>query len=82
MRVMDWKQIIAEIHRHGYKQAQIADKCHCAQSTISELASGNTENPSYALGERLTELLGKCRAKKREGPSNQRVRKNKSGKRQ
>jgi hypothetical protein len=55
---MDWKNIIAEIQRHGQlTQPQIAGKCGCGQATISDLASGKTEQPRHSLGEALLGLL-------------------------
>jgi len=57
MRAMNWPTLIADIQRHGkMTQPQIAEHCHCAQATVSDLASGVTANPRYALGAALTEL--------------------------
>jgi transcriptional regulator with XRE-family HTH domain len=53
---MDWKQLIAEIQARGLSQQQIATKCKCTQSTISDLASGTTGQPRYSLGEALRAL--------------------------
>jgi predicted XRE-type DNA-binding protein len=55
---MDWKQIIAEIQRHGQMtQAQIAAAVECGQATISDLAKGSTKQPNYALGAALLKKL-------------------------
>lgn len=60
---MDWKIIIAEIARHGkLTQTQIAEKVGHAQTTISDLAKGNTKQPNYALGCALMNLFEECRA--------------------
>ena len=57
---MDWKNIIAEIQRHGQMtQAQIAAAVDCGQATISDLASGSTKQPSYSLGAALLKVLEK-----------------------
>ena len=55
---MNWKNIIAEIQRHGQlTQPQIAMECGCGQATISDLASGKTEQPRHSLGEALIAIL-------------------------
>ena len=55
---MDWKQIIAEIQRHGQMtQPQIAEKCGCGQATISDLVNGATKQPRWPLGAALLDLL-------------------------
>ena len=54
---MDWKQLIADIVRDAkLTQPQIAKHCECAQATISDLATGVTENPRYPLGQSLLAL--------------------------
>lgn len=54
---MDWKNIIAEIQRHGeLTQPQIAHAVGCAQATISDLVNGATKQPRYPLGVALIEL--------------------------
>ena len=55
---MDWKNIIADIQRHGkLTQSQIAVKVECGQATISDLANGSTKQPSYSLGAALLQVL-------------------------
>lgn len=55
---MDWKNIIAEIQRHGeLTQAQIAKTVDCGQATISDLANGSTKQPNYSLGAALLRVL-------------------------
>lgn len=59
---MDWKKLMAELSAGGLTQVQIASECGVAQATISALARGATESPSFALGTKLTalhELRGK-----------------------
>ena len=57
---MDWKNIIADIQRHGQlTQPQIAMECGCGQATISDLASGKTEQPRHSLGESLLAVHGR-----------------------
>jgi transcriptional regulator with XRE-family HTH domain len=53
---MDWTKLIAEIQERGLSQPQIAAKCECAQSTVSDLASGTTKEPRHSLGEALKAL--------------------------
>ncbi|CAM8658280.1 hypothetical protein MCEMIEM13_01503 [Comamonadaceae bacterium] len=55
---MNWKQVIADIQReHKLTQGRIAAEVGCGQVTISELASGKTEQPRYNLGAALLDLL-------------------------
>ena len=55
---MNWKNVIAEIQRHGQMtQPQIAEKVGCGQATISDLVNGATKQPRYPLGAALIELL-------------------------
>jgi hypothetical protein len=55
---MDWKNVIADIQRHGQMtQPQIAEKVGCGQATISDLVNGSTKQPRYPLGVALVELL-------------------------
>jgi predicted XRE-type DNA-binding protein len=55
---MNWKNVIAEIQRHGQMtQPQIAEKVGCSQATISDLVNSKTDQPRYPLGAALIELL-------------------------
>ena len=55
---MDWKNVIAEIQRHGQMtQPQIAEKVGCGQATISDLVNGATKQPRWPLGDALLDLL-------------------------
>lgn len=56
---MDWKSTIAELQAHGLSQPQIAAVCGCGQATISDLASGKTQDPRHSLGQNLIALLEK-----------------------
>lgn len=60
---MDWKLVITDLQREGYTQPQIAEKCQCSQSTISELYSGRTAQPRFDLGLRLQALHKRVMAK-------------------
>lgn len=60
MRAMQWKNVIAEIQsRQGWTQPQIAKAAGCAQATISDLATGKTSEPRFALGQVLLALSKK-----------------------
>lgn len=66
---MDWKTIISDLVEVGMTQEQIADKCGCAQSTISDLATGATATPRYHIGDALRTLHMRAyrrRARRRE----------------
>lgn len=47
---MQWKDYIAAIAETGVSQSQIAKKAGCGQATISDLASGKTQEPRHSLG--------------------------------
>jgi transcriptional regulator with XRE-family HTH domain len=53
---MDWKKLIAELIASGMTQVEIASRCGCKQTTVSELMRGVTTEPRYALGEKLRKL--------------------------
>lgn len=53
---MDWKNLIAELIANGMTQPEIAARCGCGQTTVSELARGVTTEPRYTLGEKLKKL--------------------------
>lgn len=53
---MQWKTIITQIQSSGLTQTQIAEKCKCAQSTISELMTDPDRIPSFPIGAALLEL--------------------------
>ena len=60
---MDWKNVIAEIQRHGQlTQTQIAAEVGCGQATISDLVNGSTKQPSYSLGADMLALLERVKA--------------------
>ncbi len=69
---MDWPSLIRRIKDRGATQQQIAAMCSelgatVTQSAISDLESGKTQQPGYALGVALNKLAS---AKKRR-PSTQ-----------
>lgn len=47
---MQWKDYIAAIAENGVSQSQIAKQAGCGQATISDLASGKTQEPRHSLG--------------------------------
>jgi len=54
---MQWPFIIAQLKSCGLNQTQIAQLCDCSQPAISDLETGRTVNPNYALGAALLGLL-------------------------
>lgn len=57
---MDWQSIISELRERGMTQQQIAERCDCAQSTISDLARGVIKSPSYGIGVSLRRIARKA----------------------
>jgi predicted transcriptional regulator len=53
---MDFQTLVTEIIATGKTQTWIAEKVDCSQSTVSDLANGNTKTPSFDLGRRLVDL--------------------------
>jgi predicted XRE-type DNA-binding protein len=62
---MNWQSLIADLRARNFRQVDIAAICNCKQSTISDLATGETEQPSFALGQSLIAL----HKSRRKGPS-------------
>lgn len=53
---MNFQKTIQELLDAGFTQVDIAKKCNCSQSSISDIYSGKTENPNFALGSALMQL--------------------------
>lgn len=62
---MQWKNIISDLKSAGLTQTQIAEKCGCAQSTISEMATDGDRTPSFPIGAALLELHKKAIKKRK-----------------
>lgn len=63
---MDWQAIISELRKRGLTQQQIAERCDCAQSTISDLARGAIKSPSYGIGVSLMKIARRAAKAKAE----------------
>lgn len=68
MAGMDWKTLIETLTAKGWKQQQIAEFCGCAQSVISELATGKVKNPRFTTGQALI-AMGKRKAPAEKAPA-------------
>lgn len=53
---MNWKNLIADLIASGLTQMQIAEKAGCKQASISDLSTGKTNQPSYAIGSALVAM--------------------------
>jgi transcriptional regulator with XRE-family HTH domain len=60
---MNWVETIALLEKAGYTQIEIATACGCAQSTISDLATGKTRVCRFDIGIELKTLAAKARRK-------------------
>jgi hypothetical protein len=58
---MDWKKLIADLKEAGWTQAQLAARCECAQSTISDISTGSIVTPSFHIGDTLRTLRKRAR---------------------
>jgi len=56
LRSMQWKDYLSALAAKGVTQSQIAKEAGCGQSTISDLASGNTKEPRSSLGTALLRI--------------------------
>jgi plasmid maintenance system antidote protein VapI len=54
---VDWQHLLQQLQELGITQVQIAARCGTKQSTISELARGESKEPRFALGQSLLALL-------------------------
>lgn len=63
---MNWKCLISELIASGMTQVQIAQKAGCTQASISDLATGRTENPAYSIGSALIALHKKATRKRKQ----------------
>jgi transcriptional regulator with XRE-family HTH domain len=62
---MDWKKIISDLSESGITQIAMAERCKCAQSTISEISKGKIKNPSFTTGFELVAMHSEvCGVKK------------------
>jgi len=61
---MDWKIIITDIKNGlGLTQVQIAKQVGSSQASISELETGKTKEPGFAIGQALIALHRKAKRK-------------------
>jgi transcriptional regulator with XRE-family HTH domain len=60
---VNWQLLIADLQQRGLSQSQIASACNCGQATISELAKGKNDNPSFRLGQALIALQRRRRTR-------------------
>lgn len=60
---MNWSAILLDLTNWGLTQVQIAKKCGCTQSRISDLARNDDTSVSYQLGAALA-ALHKAEARK------------------
>lgn len=61
---MDWKKLIRDLQALGVTQVQMAERCNCAQTTISDIVNGRTGNPRYDIGAGLLSMLEERRSQK------------------
>jgi hypothetical protein len=66
MLLMQWKNIISDIQASGLTQTEIAERCKCSQSTISELSSTPDRVPTWPIGAALLELRKKTAKRKKQ----------------
>lgn len=62
---MSWVELIGKLKEAGYTQPELARECGCAQSTISDLATGRLEDPRTSIADALRALAAKQKRKRR-----------------
>lgn len=65
---MNWVDTIALLKEAGYTQPEIAEACRCAQSTISDLATGKNDDPRNSIADALRALATKARRRLARAP--------------
>jgi hypothetical protein len=58
---MTWEQLMGELKERGWTQPKLrawleSKDIECGQSTLSDLASGKTQDPKFKVGNALREL--------------------------
>ncbi|WP_439606841.1 hypothetical protein [Hydrogenophaga sp.] len=61
---MNWQTLISDLANWGLTQVEIAKRCGCRQSRISELANGKSTSVGFELGAALS-TLHKSESRKR-----------------
>lgn len=55
--VVVWPAVITAIRRHGrMRMIDIASECGCSEAALSDLATGRSREPMYALGRAIMRL--------------------------
>ena len=53
---MNWQKLISDIQAAGHSQGWIASELGIKQPSVSDIANGNTKNPTWAVGDKLVKL--------------------------
>lgn len=61
---MDFKTLLQDLKAAGLTQKQVAERCGCSQVTVSDLARGVTNDPSFSIGRCIVALHAR-KAKRR-----------------
>ena len=56
---MNWKSLLHDLRELGMTQEEIAAALCSTQSCISDLATGKTRDPAFAVGDKLQRLHAK-----------------------
>jgi len=62
---MDWKTLISELSELGATQVEIASRCGCGQSTVSEIGRGEIKNPGASTAFALVAMRDELRGTKK-----------------
>lgn len=61
---IDWVSLLSYLKSEGVTQVMAAEIVGSTQTTLSDLARGNTKEPGYSLGTRLLALRDLVEARK------------------
>ena len=53
---MNWKKLISDIQAAGHSQGWIASELGIKQPSVSDIANGNTKNPTWVVGNNIVKL--------------------------
>jgi len=54
---VDFRRVLRALSARGMSQTEIAEACKCRQPSISDIATGKTQDPCYSVGSALIALL-------------------------
>jgi transposase len=57
IRIIDWKEVLIDLRRHGYNSHRVALELNIARQTVEKYLNYGSE-PSFSIGHRILVLYG------------------------